>query len=132
VTALVRWFVMKACQEFDEALLSAIDITFQSLGESCRHAIYFYLETTFRVEREKIPDKITEFDDAVRTIFKDGAVLLEKSILNNLSEKLGLKPKNESTLDFAEAVLKIRTVVSERKSFEVIPSTETQIKVAER
>lgn len=132
MTALVRWFVMTACQEFNETLLSAIDATFQSLGESCRRAIYFYLETTFRVEREKIPDKIAEFDDAIRAIFKEGAVLLERSILNKLCEKLDIKPENESTMDFAKTVLQIRTVFLERESFLLIPDTETEINVTDR
>ena len=123
---------MTACQEFNETLLSAIDTTFQSLGESCRQAIYFYLETTFRVEREKIPDKIAEFDDAIRAIFKEGAVLLERSILNKLCEKLDIKPENESTMDFAKTVLQIRTVFLERESFLLIPDTETEINVTDR
>lgn len=122
---------MTACQEFNETLLSAIDTTFQSLGESCRQAIYFYLETTFRVEREKIPDKIAEFDNAIRAIFKEGAVLLERSILNKLCEKLDIKPENKSTMDFAKTVLQIRTVFLERESFLLVPDTETEINVTD-
>lgn len=90
------------------------------------------METTFRVEREKIPDKIAEFDDAIRAIFKEGAVLLERSILNKLCEKLDIKPENESTMDFAKTVLQIRTVFLERESFLLIPDTETEINVTDR
>jgi hypothetical protein len=71
-------------QEFNETLLEAVDFAFSSLGESCRRALYFHLETTFRLPRRQIPKRPEEFDEALETIFKRGAVFLEKLILRKL------------------------------------------------
>ena len=52
------------CQEFDEALLSAVDFAFGSLGKSCKQTLYFHLKATFHLERAEIPDRVEEFDRA--------------------------------------------------------------------
>jgi hypothetical protein len=95
-------------QEFDEALLEAIDFAFYSLGRSCRRALYFHLKTTFHLPRRQIPKKVEKFDEALRMIFKIGAVFLEKLILAKLCEMLELELVEGSTVDFVESISMIR------------------------
>ncbi len=95
-------------QEFDEALLEAIDFAFYSLGRSCRRALYFHLKTTFHLARRQIPKKVEEFDDALRMIFKIGAVFLEKLILAKLCEMLELELVEGGAVDFVESISMIR------------------------
>jgi hypothetical protein len=95
-------------QEFDEALLEAIDFTFYSLGRSCRRALYFHLKTTFHLPRRQIPKKVEEFDEALRMIFKIGAVFLEKLILAKLCEMLKLELVEGGAVDFVESISMIR------------------------
>jgi len=95
-------------QEFDEALLEAIDFAFYSLGRSCRRALYFHLKTTFHLPRRQIPKKVEEFDEALRMIFKIGAVFLEKLILVKLCEMLKLELVEGGAVDFVESISMIR------------------------
>lgn len=111
-------------QESDEALLKAVDFAFQALGKSCQLALYFHLKTIFHVERADIPNKVEEFDDALNSIFRDGAVFLEKLILEKLCEELGVQFEEKNVFDFVEAVSKIRGVVLEREPFLAISGFE--------
>jgi len=95
-------------QKFDDALLNAVDFAFDSLGSSCKQALYFHLETTFHVERTEIPEKVEEFNNALRLIFKDGAVFLERLILEKLCEGLGVNFDEKDVCSFVEAVSKLR------------------------
>ena len=99
-------------QEFNEALLEAIDSAFSSLGKSCRRALYFHLETTFRLPRRQIPERPEEFDEALKTIFKRGAAFLEKLILKKLCKMLGVSAVEDEALDFVESISIIRNISS--------------------
>jgi hypothetical protein len=102
-------------KKFDDALLNAVDFAFNSLGRSCKQALYFHLKKTFHVGRREISEKVEEFDNALKLIFKDGAIFLERLILDKLCESLEVKFE-ENVLNFDEAVSKIRSMVLERES----------------
>jgi len=104
-----------ALKKFDAALLNAVDFAFNSLGRSCKQALYFHLKKTFHIGRREIPEKVEEFDNALKLIFKDGAIFLERLILDELCEGLEVKFE-ENVLNFDEAVSKIRSMVLERES----------------
>ena len=91
-------------QEFNEALLDAIDYAFSSLGESCWRALYFHLKTTFRLPRRQIPERLDEFDEALKTIFQRGAGFLEKLILRKLCEMLGVCDVEDYVPDFVVSI----------------------------
>lgn len=120
------------CQEFDDVLLNAVDFAFRTLGKSCQQALYFHLKTTFYIERLEIPDKVEEFDNALRLIFSDGAVFLERLILQKLCEELGVGVEKKQVFDFVEAVSKIRGMVVEKKSLLTISDFGEEVTVAER
>ena len=103
-------------KKFDVALLKAVDFAFNSLGRSCKQALYFHLKKTFHVGKGEIPEKVEEFDNALKLIFKDGAIFLEGLILDELCEGLEVKFERKNVLNFDEAVLKIRSMVLERES----------------
>ncbi|MGA2767508.1 MAG: hypothetical protein ABSF24_04245 [Candidatus Bathyarchaeia archaeon] len=108
-------------QEFDEALLGAVDFAFCSLGKSCRMALYFHLEKTFRLPRRQIPGRLEEFDEALRAIFKGGATFLEELILKKLCEMLEVKVVEDDALDFVKSVCRIRSISS--SSVTLVPSS---------
>jgi hypothetical protein len=99
-------------QEFDEALLEAVDFAFCSLGKSCRRALYFHLEKTFLLPRRQIPERLEEFDKALRAIFRSGATFLEKLILRELCEMLEVKVVEDDAPDFVESISSIRNISS--------------------
>lgn len=113
---LTSWSVLMIHQRFREAFLNAVDFAFRSLGESCQQALYFHLETTFHIERSKIPNKVEEFDNALKSIFNNGAIFLERLILQKLCRELKFKYKEKSGFDFVKAVSKVRSMALEKES----------------
>lgn len=76
-------------QNFDTLLLSAIDETLFSLGESVEQSIYFHIQAKFNVQRTDIPNKLEEFQRALEKIFGAGARYIEILIMKNLYAKIG-------------------------------------------
>ncbi len=75
---------------FNDLLLEAIDESLASLGENVKTAVYFYLETSFKIERQEIPERIAEFSDALDRIFNLGARHLELLFMRTLHSKIKL------------------------------------------
>ncbi|MCW3993270.1 MAG: hypothetical protein NWE85_01730 [Candidatus Bathyarchaeota archaeon] len=85
-------------------LLEAVEEGISSLGDSPKQAIFFHLETSFEIRKDKIPANLTEFSKALEKIFGSGAVYLEKLIAKRLYEKLGLEFEEVKNWDFLEYV----------------------------
>jgi len=120
------------CQKFDEALLNAVDFAFCSLGKSCQQTLYFHLKTSFHIERAEIPNELEEFDNALKLIFKSGAVFLEKLILEKLCEELGVKFGKKHGSNFIEAIFGIRRMALEKESLLMVSSFLEEITVVKR
>ncbi len=76
-------------------MLESIDEAFSSLGESAKKSIYFHLGQEFMIMRQDIPDKTSDFSDALQQIFGLGARMLEILIMTKLNEKIGSNYKWE-------------------------------------
>ena len=109
-------------QRFNEALIDAVDFAFHLLGQSCKQSLYFHLKATFHIEKTEISDRVEEFDRALRLIFKDGAVFLERLIVKKLCEDLGVKFEEKSASNFVEAVLKVQSLVLANESMLTVSS----------
>lgn len=70
--------------------------------------------------RRQIPERLEEFDETLKTIFKSGAAFLEKPILRRLCEMLGVSAVEDDALDFVESVSMIRSISS--SSVTLVPS----------
>ncbi|NLF89578.1 hypothetical protein GX563_12250 [Candidatus Bathyarchaeota archaeon] len=74
--------------KFDNILLEAIDTAFTALGQNVKFSIYFNLEAKFGLPKKDIPDKISDFSDALDKIFGQAARSLEILIMKYLNEKV--------------------------------------------
>lgn len=74
--------------------------------------LYFHLKMTFHLTKRNIPERVEEFDEALKFIFKDGAAILEKLILRRLCETLRVRFNEDDTLDFAESIFEIKRAFS--------------------
>ena len=90
--------------KFNRALLDAIEAGLSSLGDSPREAIFYHLETSFRLKKENIPQNLSEFQQALEGIFGPGAPYLEKIIIRRLYERLGLDFEEPGHVDFVAEV----------------------------
>jgi hypothetical protein len=93
---------------FSKLLLSAVEESLSSLGDSPKKAILFHLEASFNLKKEKIPTNLTEFAKALEGIFGPGASYLERLIVKRLYEKLGLKFEDMENMDFLQCVHKLK------------------------
>lgn len=73
---------------FDKLVMEAIDEVLSALGDSCKQAIYFYLERECNISRNKIPNRIPDFSDALEQLFGVGAGLIEIQIMKRLRNKV--------------------------------------------
>jgi hypothetical protein len=89
-------------------LLEAVEEGLSSLGDSPKQAIFFHLETSFKIRKDNIPANLTEFAKALEKIFGPGAFYLEKLILKRLYEKFGLKFEEVENWDFLEYVNNVK------------------------
>jgi len=96
-------------------LLEAVDEGLSSLGDSPKQAIFFHLENTFKIKKEKIPANLREFEKALERIFGPGAPYLEKLIVKRLYEKLGLEFEEIESWNFLEYVNNLKECLSIRR-----------------
>jgi uncharacterized membrane protein len=89
---------------FSRILLSAVDESLSSLGESSKQAIFLHLESLFNIKREKIPANLTEFSKALEGILGPGASYLEKLIVSHLCRKLNLNLEDLECSDFQKCI----------------------------
>ena len=74
---------------FDDCLLCAIDEALNSLGQSARQSVYFYMENMFKVSRDKIPEKLAEFQEGLEKIFGAGSQFIEINVMKSLHSRIG-------------------------------------------
>jgi hypothetical protein len=75
-------------KKFDNVLLDAIDLAFSALGQNVKFTIYFNLETKFELPKKTIPDRISDFSNALDQIFGQAARSLEILIMKYLNDKV--------------------------------------------
>jgi len=105
-------------EEFKRCLLEAIDESMvHILGETATQAIYFHLEHNEQMKREDIPDNLEKFLSALEKIFSVGALVIEKTIMENLysrlsakNKKLSLRYETKEQLNFIDYINKLRSM----------------------
>jgi len=81
-------------EQFERAFLEAVDKGLIVLSESVRHTIFFYLEKNYGLKREEISEKLEEFSSRLEGLFGSAALVVEKLIIKDLHQRLGLKYKD--------------------------------------
>ncbi len=84
---------------FSRIVLAAIEEGLSSLGNSPREAIFYHLEASFQLKKEDIPLNLTEFKQALEKIFGSGAPYIEKLIIRQLCQKLGLSFEEDENVN---------------------------------
>ena len=85
----LRGFRRLKTKSFDELLLRSIDEALASLGESARQAIYFHLESKFKIAKQNIPTHLEEFAEGLEKIFGVGAKYIEILIMKQMYKTVG-------------------------------------------
>jgi hypothetical protein len=95
---------------FEAVMLEAVDEIFSSFGHSCKQAIYFQLNHTFKIKKHEIPFKTAEFADALEQLFGIGAKFIELQIIEKLHKKTPnfIYSPNMGDLVFAKYIASLR------------------------
>jgi len=75
-------------ENFDQILLDAIDEALSSLGKNVKTTVYFQLEDIFKIKKQEIPVRISDFSSALEQLFGLGARQLEILFIKNLHAKI--------------------------------------------
>ena len=108
--------------EFDEALLSAVDeILRYTIGDVSTQIIYAYLERN-GFPKSEIPNNLDRFSAELRKILGDGrgqilgsAPILEEAIAERLCAKLGTKMEGRLPTAFSIFIRKLKEDYYQRK-----------------
>lgn len=76
---------IKQISERDQKLVDCVDKALDNYGESVKQVIYWKLENTFGVKKKAIPEHPEKLVATLEEMFGHGAMLIEKSILNEIS-----------------------------------------------
>jgi hypothetical protein len=95
---------------FEKLLIEAVDEGLSFMGDSCKEAIYFYLKSTFKIEKQEISYKIEEFTNALEKIFGEGSKIIEIRIIRALHQRVNQFNyfPNQGDIVFAEYVVALR------------------------
>jgi hypothetical protein len=67
-----------------------IDAGLDTIGASSKKIVYWYLSQKRNLQREKIPDNPAVFLDALKTLFGQGAGILERMIVRQLKQAFNI------------------------------------------
>jgi hypothetical protein len=78
--------------DFDRLLVESLDESFAAiLGEIPKKTVYDVLQKNHAITRNRIPERLNEFTDALETVFgAASSKVLERIIVKGLYSKLGL------------------------------------------
>jgi len=76
---------------FDRILVQAIDEGLLVFGENTRYVIYYHIASRHRVERERIPERLEAFHEALKDMFGEGSKVVEKQIAKGMYAMLDLR-----------------------------------------
>jgi hypothetical protein len=75
-------------ENFDQILLDSIDEALSSLSENVKRTVYFQLEDFFKIRKQEIPSRLSDFSNALEQLFGLGATHLEILFMKNLHDKI--------------------------------------------
>jgi hypothetical protein len=100
---------MRRESDFDKLLLRTIDNSLKEVfTENAALAIYAYLESSYALNQENIPEKLDLFVDGLHKFLSTGAFTVERVILENLHSKLELEHELGVDCDFKNSIAQLK------------------------
>lgn len=90
--------------EFNLKVVECVDRGLGALGEAARRLVYWFLDSKNHLKKDQIPDKPVEFVGALKSLFGQGAGLLEKRITKELEQTFNLILGGEGLADTLELI----------------------------
>jgi|HubBroStandDraft_6_1064221.scaffolds.fasta_scaffold963826_2 hypothetical protein len=91
-------------ESFNEIFAEAVDAAFSSLGDSAKHAVYWYITQKAGIEKNELASHVETLTPALEGFFQGGSSIIEMMILQNLSSRTGVVLTQEQCDKFPDAV----------------------------
>jgi len=103
--------------KFTKSLAETIDTRLKHIfGETATSVIYNYLQTSYSLPQEKIPERLDTFADGLNEFLSSGAKVVEKVILEDLYCNYGQKFQVKEGYRFTDYIAELRTKIEEDES----------------
>ncbi|MGB9915640.1 MAG: hypothetical protein ACPLOC_08885 [Candidatus Bathyarchaeales archaeon] len=104
-------------KNYETALTEAIEAAFAPLGPTITQLIYAYMEKTFKIKKQEIPNRTKEFTKAIEQIFGEGAKLIEIRIIGELHKRIQdfVHIPKKRKLEFTEYLTDLRAFLRVQK-----------------
>jgi bifunctional DNA-binding transcriptional regulator/antitoxin component of YhaV-PrlF toxin-antitoxin module len=89
-------------QHAKEKIQNCVEKGFEFLDESAKISVFWHLENDFGITKDSIIEKPDEFVNALRGIFGDGSIILEKKISKEICNTFAISMQH--ALKFSEVI----------------------------
>jgi len=107
------WRQLNTYKKFDKILLDVVDQGIRDiLGETAVQFIYNYLERSFSLRRDDIPEKLEIFAEGLEEMLGSGAKVVEKFVLRNIYFHFGVNYQEREGYRFSDYIREIEVKLS--------------------
>jgi len=92
----------------EETLINMIEDGLDALGENVGRVILHHLEVRYSLKRNQISRKLDVFTRALRELFGEGSLTIERIIVETISRKTGISMDETGTGTLSETVEHLR------------------------
>jgi len=92
----------------EETVINMIEDGLDALGENVGRVILHHLEVRYSLKRNQIPRKLDVFTRALRELFGEGSLTMERIIVETMSRKTGTSMHETGIRTLSEAVEHLR------------------------
>jgi hypothetical protein len=104
-------------RKFSKSLTETIDSQLKNIfGEMATSAIYRYLESSYSLTQNNIPEKLDVFSDGLTEFLSSGARVIEKVILEDLYCNFGQEFSLKEGYKFTDYIDELKTRIKTLKN----------------
>jgi len=92
----------------EETVINMIEDGLDALGENVGRVILHHLEVRYSLKRNQIPRKLDVFTRALRELFGEGSLTIERIIVETINRKTGTSINETGIRTLSEAVEHLR------------------------
>ncbi len=103
--------------EFTKSLVETIDSHLKNIfGEMATSVIYKYLQTSYSLTQDKIPEKLDVFTNGLTEFLHSGALVVEKVILEDLYCNFGQEFHSKEGYKFTDYIDELKSKIKSLKN----------------
>jgi len=93
----------------ENLVMSLIEDGLDALGENIGRVILYHIETNYSLKRHQIAKRLDLFTEALRDIFGEGSLMIERLIVETISRKAGIPSHKTKIGKLPETISYLKT-----------------------